>query len=104
MKLHGFDISLDQCPPKAWLPANIKFDTWDIFTEPPPSLAGTFDIVHVRLITLVIKNGNPSQVIANLRKLLSKLHPSPGTSLHVFGYPYLTLVMKSLVAICNGMK
>ena len=70
VKLHGFDISLDQCPPKSRLPANVTFDTWDIFADPPKDLVGTFDVVHVRLITLVIKNGDPSRVITNLHKLL----------------------------------
>ena len=72
VQLHGFDISLDQCPPKSWLPTNVQFDTWDVFTDPPEDLVGTFDVVHVRLITLVIKNGDPSRVITNLCKLLSE--------------------------------
>ena len=71
-RFHGFDISLDQCPPRSWLPPNVQFDTWDVFENPREDLVGAFDVVHVRLITLVIKNGDPSRVIQNLCKLLSK--------------------------------
>ncbi|KAI9871737.1 MAG: hypothetical protein M1830_002509 [Pleopsidium flavum] len=41
-----------------------------MFTNPPAQLVGQFDIVHVRLITLVIKDNNALPVINNLRKLL----------------------------------
>ncbi|MCJ1293583.1 hypothetical protein MMC34_005138 [Xylographa carneopallida] len=70
VQCHGFDISIDQCPPAAWLPKNVKIQTWDIFTDPPERFLEYFDVVHVRLITLVIKNNDPRQVISNLRKLL----------------------------------
>ncbi|KAI1487269.1 hypothetical protein F5X96DRAFT_650927 [Biscogniauxia mediterranea] len=69
-ELHGFDISLDQVGPKAWLPANIRMHTWDIFEEPPSQFVGYFDVVHVRLITVVVKNNDPRPVLANLAKLL----------------------------------
>lgn len=69
-ELHGFDINLDQAGPKDWLPANIHMHTWNIFEE-PPQFVGYFDVVHIRLITLVIKNGDPRPVLANFRKLLS---------------------------------
>ncbi|MCJ1376899.1 hypothetical protein MMC20_008144 [Loxospora ochrophaea] len=70
VQLDGFDISLDQCPPEPWLPRNIQLHTWDVFTDPPPKFVGAFDVVHVRLITLVIKDNNPCRVISNLCKLL----------------------------------
>ena len=41
-----------------------------MFTEPPADLVGQFDIVHVRLITLLIKDNNVLSAIKNLRKLL----------------------------------
>ncbi|KAI0007837.1 hypothetical protein F4779DRAFT_628892 [Xylariaceae sp. FL0662B] len=67
---HGFDISLDQVGPKPWLPPNIHMHTWNIFEEPPLKFVGYFDIVHVRLITVVVKNNSPLPVLANLTKLL----------------------------------
>ena len=73
VEFHGFDISLDQCPPASWLPSNVDMHVWDIFREPPKEFVEAFDIVHVRLITLVIKNNDPCRIIANLRKLLSKI-------------------------------
>lgn len=45
--------------------------TWDIFEEPPEEFLGYFDVVHVRLITVVVENNNPRPVLANLTKMLS---------------------------------
>lgn len=73
--LHGFDISLDQVGPKPWLPANMHMHTWNIFEEPPPEFVEYFDVVHVRLITVVVKNNDPRPVLANLTKLLSTSSP-----------------------------
>ncbi|KAK2616819.1 hypothetical protein QQS21_000196 [Conoideocrella luteorostrata] len=69
-EFHGFDISLNQIGPKSWLPANMHFHAWDLFEEPPQEFVGYFDIVHVRLITVVVKNNDPKPIIANLTKLL----------------------------------
>jgi len=69
-KLDGFDISLDQCPPSTWLPANTHLHTWDVFKEPPEEFCEAFDVVHIRLITVAIKDNDPRPVLANLRKLL----------------------------------
>ncbi|KAI1429591.1 hypothetical protein F5Y12DRAFT_413037 [Xylaria sp. FL1777] len=69
-EFHGFDVSLDQVGPRSWLPANIHMHTWDIFEEPPAQFCQYFDIVHVRLITVVIKNNNPQPVLESLTKLL----------------------------------
>ncbi|KAI4863270.1 hypothetical protein F4820DRAFT_450133 [Hypoxylon rubiginosum] len=69
-EFHGFDISLDQVGPKPWLPANISMHAWDIFQEPPARFMGYFDVVHVRLITVVVRNNDPQPVLANLTKLL----------------------------------
>ncbi|KAJ8108897.1 hypothetical protein ONZ43_g6286 [Nemania bipapillata] len=69
-EFHGFDISLDQVGHRSWLPANIHMHTWNVFEEPPPQFCQYFDIVHVRLITVVIKNNDPKPVLANLTKLL----------------------------------
>ncbi|KAI0167433.1 hypothetical protein BJ166DRAFT_610195 [Pestalotiopsis sp. NC0098] len=70
IELHGFDISLDQVGPKPWLPANMHMHTWNLFEEPPPEFVGYFDVVHVRLITVVVKNNDPRPVLENLSKLL----------------------------------
>lgn len=49
--------------------------TWNLFEEPPPEFVGYFDVVHVRLITVVVKNNDPRPVLENLSKLLSRLSP-----------------------------
>ncbi|KAI0538833.1 hypothetical protein GGR58DRAFT_525698 [Xylaria digitata] len=67
---HGFDISLDQVGPTAWLPSNIHMHTWDIFEEPPSKFLSFFDIVHVRLLTFVVKAKDPLLILMNLTKLL----------------------------------
>ncbi|KAK8028750.1 hypothetical protein PG991_005806 [Apiospora marii] len=69
-EFHGFDISLDQVGPKPWLPANIRMHTWNLFEEPPQEFVGYFDVVHVRLITVVVRDNDPRPVLASLAKLL----------------------------------
>ncbi|KAK4110947.1 hypothetical protein N656DRAFT_838135 [Canariomyces notabilis] len=70
VEFHGFDISLDQVVAKPWLPANIHMHTWDLFEQPPPEFVGYFDVVHVRLITVVVKHNDPRPVLANLTRIL----------------------------------
>ena len=66
----GFDISLAQAPAAVWLPSNVSFSEWDMFKPPPANLIGTYDIVHVRLVVLVIQNKDPVSTIRNLAALL----------------------------------
>lgn len=69
--VQGFDIDLGQCPPADSFPPNVHISKWDMFSPPPPDLIGTFDVVHIRLVTLVIKDNDPTTVIANVAQLLS---------------------------------
>ncbi len=48
-----------------------------MFTEPPAELVGQYDIVHIRLVTLVVKDNNALPIIQNIRKLLSTLLTLP---------------------------
>ncbi|KAL8847246.1 MAG: hypothetical protein Q9221_007702 [Calogaya cf. arnoldii] len=43
---------------------------WDIFKPPPAEHIGTFDIVHIRHVQLVIKDNDAAPVVKNLRALL----------------------------------
>ena len=70
--LEGFDVSLEQCPPQAWMRPNIQMREWDMYTEPPLDIQGVYDVVHIRFIGLAIRNGDPTIAIANVQKLLSK--------------------------------
>lgn len=68
--LDGFDISLSQCPPVQWLPSNITLGEWDVFSEPPLELRGRYDVVHVRLLFVVVQDEDPKPIIRNLMLLL----------------------------------
>ena len=68
-RLVGFDISLEQCPPKEWLPSNITFQQLDLFAGIPAEWSGKFDVVHVRLILLVVQD-DPRSIARNLLKML----------------------------------
>lgn len=78
-QLHGFDISLAQCPPPEWLPSNVSIRKLDIYESLPEELVGQYDVVHVRLFLCVIKNNDPVPVLTNLLKMLSEFQ----TCLHL---------------------
>ena len=69
-ELYGFDISLAQAPPKQWLPANVTLETWNVFHDVPESLLERFDVVHVRLLCLVVESSDPRPILRNLKRLL----------------------------------
>lgn len=70
-QIHGFDISLDQCPPPEWLPSNVSIHKLDIKKPLPKEFIGQYDIVNVRLFLCVIRNNDPVPVLTNLIKMLS---------------------------------
>lgn len=70
--LVGTDVSLDQCPPKAWLPSNVSLQSWDIFNEPPDNLIGRFDLVHLQLLNFVIKDNELPSTILRVMKTLKR--------------------------------
>ncbi|ROW00293.1 hypothetical protein VMCG_07250 [Cytospora schulzeri] len=70
-QFHGLDISLEQLPPRNLTPPNITHHQWDVFTPPPAELRGTFDVVHMRLVAVVIKDvKHPARILANVAQLL----------------------------------
>ena len=85
-QLDGFDISLDQAEPLAWLPGNVNLRKWDIMTDVPSDLIGKYDVVHIRLFIFVVPvEGGPKPLLEKLVKLLSML-PFPQTFLlKIFG-------------------
>ncbi len=69
-RLDGFDINVSQAPPMQWLAPNITLRTWNIFEPVPEDLIGIYDIVHVRLLVLVVQKDNLRNVIRTLLRLL----------------------------------
>ena len=70
-QVDGFDVSLAQCPPAAWLPRNMALREWDLFDEAalPPEAVGRYDVVHARLLFVVVRGGDPRPVIRALGRL-----------------------------------
>lgn len=68
--LCGFDISLSQAPPRAWLPPNLELREWDVFTPVPDNCVGRFDVVHVRLLLLVLTPATVRIVVRRLGQML----------------------------------
>ena len=67
----GFDISAAQFPPPEALPSNVTLKQRDIYAPVPAEDQAAFDIVHVRLLTAAIRDGNPLPVLHNVLKMLS---------------------------------
>jgi len=73
VQLRGYDIDLSQCPPRPWLPDNVEMQQWNMFEDVPETMIGRFDLVHIRLVGVVIQDNNASPVIKNLVKMLSRM-------------------------------
>ena len=71
-QIDGFDISADQYPAKEWLPPNVSLDLFDILGNVPEHLVGRYDIVHLRTFAVVVRNNDPTGLLQNLIKMLSK--------------------------------
>lgn len=69
-QFYGFDISLQQCPPADWLPPSIQLQQWDIYGPLPPGFEGMFEVVHIRLLALVIRENNPSPLLQSVKQIL----------------------------------
>jgi SAM-dependent methyltransferase len=71
-QLYGFDIDLSQAPSQAWLPKNISLHQWDIFEDIDPAWVAKFDIIHIRLLVLVL---SPEKIQRFVRNVYSMLVP-----------------------------
>ncbi|KAJ5818010.1 hypothetical protein N7474_003601, partial [Penicillium riverlandense] len=58
-QLEGLDIDLTQAPHPGWLPPNIHLQHWDLLTDVPADLEAKYDLVHVRLLVLVLSGLDP---------------------------------------------
>ena len=70
--LDGFDISKDQYPSDAWLPAQISLQELDIMKPLPSSLENEYDVVHVQLSFGVVQQDGPDNMLKQLYKMLSR--------------------------------
>ena len=70
-QLEGFDTSSASYPPEEWLPENVKLGIWNVFEGPPESLHNRYDVVHIRLFLVVIKDNDPSPILRHCLKILS---------------------------------
>ncbi|KAF2762993.1 hypothetical protein EJ05DRAFT_506638 [Pseudovirgaria hyperparasitica] len=66
----GIDIAHDYLPMGDDIPSTFKFSEWDVYTEPPAELIGQFDIVHIRLFVIVVRDNDPCTMIRNAVRLL----------------------------------
>jgi ubiquinone/menaquinone biosynthesis C-methylase UbiE len=66
----GFDISAGQFPSPDWVAPNISFAALDASKPPPAHLQNQFDVVHLRLFTLVVENNDPAPYIHHCMSLL----------------------------------
>jgi SAM-dependent methyltransferase len=69
-QLHGFDIDLSQAPHEAWLPHNIRLHQWDIFDDVDPAWMAKFDVVHIRLLVLVLAPEKVQRFARNVARML----------------------------------
>jgi SAM-dependent methyltransferase len=69
-QIDGFDIDLSQAPPKQWLSPNITLKTWNVFDHPSEDMIEAYDVVHVRLLVLVVQGSDPRNIIRNLLRML----------------------------------
>ncbi|KAM0797593.1 hypothetical protein BDR22DRAFT_824216 [Usnea florida] len=69
-QLDGFDIDISDCPPEQWLPRNIKMRYLNALGEIPAHLVGIYDIVHLRLFQVVVKNNDAGPLLRNMLKML----------------------------------
>ena len=72
VQIDGFDIDLQQSPPPSWLPDNVTLQEWDILSSMSSELENRYDVVHIRLLLLVIQMNNPRPVLKNALRMLKK--------------------------------
>ncbi|KAJ5287869.1 hypothetical protein N7478_003555 [Penicillium angulare] len=70
VQLHGFDVSNNQYPsPDLW-PENVSLGLLDAFDEPPASLVGQYDVVHLRMWASNFRRNQVPQLIQRVKSIL----------------------------------
>ncbi|EHA22486.1 hypothetical protein CBS63078_11252 [Aspergillus niger] len=70
VQLDGLDLDLSKAPPHPWLPANVHLHQADILAPLPDPLVGQYEVVHLRLLILVVENSDPTPIIRYAHRML----------------------------------
>ncbi|PYH71899.1 class I SAM-dependent methyltransferase [Aspergillus vadensis CBS 113365] len=70
LQLDGLDVDLKNAPVLEWVAPSISLRQWNIFDEVPDDLRGKYDVVHLRLLVLVVQESNPLPIIDKVFQLL----------------------------------
>lgn len=71
--MEGIDVSPDQFPPQYCVPENVSFKVIDMLEDTIiPEMKDRYDVVHLRLWACIIQGNNPSQLIKNVKAMLSR--------------------------------
>ena len=77
VNVDAIDISMAQCPPKTWLPENIKILAHDVYQPFPAAMLGTYDLVNVQNWLCIWKEETSQTLVRNLLGLLSECWELP---------------------------
>ncbi|KAI1287224.1 S-adenosyl-L-methionine-dependent methyltransferase [Xylaria venustula] len=69
-RLDGFDISLSATPPLEWLPSNVTFQKWDVREDVPEEMLARYDIVHIRLLSFVLRDDEVPRILEKVVKMI----------------------------------
>ena len=72
VQIDAIDISLAQCPPRDWLPPNIRTVQRDIYAPVPESMQGVYDLIHVQNWLCIFRDETAEALLGNLGKMLSR--------------------------------
>jgi hypothetical protein len=76
VRLDGYDIDLSQCPSPIFSPSNVCFEQWNALDEVAPELYEAYDLVHIRLFQINIKDNDASKLVQNCFKMLGCIVPA----------------------------
>lgn len=69
-QLDGYDINPVNFPPAYTLPESLSFHALDVLAPLADELVGSYDIVHIRAFTSIVRDNDPSPIINQALTLL----------------------------------
>ena len=104
-KLDGYDISSEQYPAKEWLPKNVTLGTLNALDTVPDALRGKYDIVHISLFVMLVRNEDPGPILNNLMLMLSTFpFTTPNGSGPNSSKKLIIQSLQSPADTCNGTR